>query len=135
MTHFPQLVEYLKYNQKVSLIQLESQLSEINNELRFNYRATSGAVSIVNYGIKMAESFGLGPSVLASARRTIQLLEAAEGQAVEHSGIRNSLKKRKVIIQTAEKIEKIIASVGLDEEAKKVQLKQLTQDISKMNGV
>ena len=129
VTHFPQLVEYLKCHPKVSLIQLQTQLSEISNELRFAYRATNGAVSIPNYGIKMAECMGLDPSLLAFARRSVQLLESADGLGLEHAGIRNSLKKRKMVLQVAEKISKTKSLANIDAQVRQQEVQQLIQSL------
>jgi DNA mismatch repair ATPase MutS len=130
VTHFAQLVEYLKCHPKVSLIQLQTQLSEISNELRFVYRATNGTVSVTNYGIRMADSIGLDPSLLAFARRSLQLLESSEGMGLEHAGVRNSLQRRKSVLQIAERISKVKETANIDDEARQIQLKNLVQTLS-----
>ncbi len=129
VTHFPQLVEYLKCHHNVSLIQLQTQLSDINNELRFAYRATNGVVSIANYGLKMAECVGLDSTLLAFSRRSIQLLESSEGLGLEHAGVRNSVQKRKMVLQIAEKISRIKASTNVDEQTRTLQLDKLVQSL------
>lgn len=111
-------MEFLKWHPKVSLIQLQSQISEINQDIRFSYRATAGTVSIPNYGIKIAEKMGLDREILNAAKRALQLLESAEGLGPEHQGVRNSLEKRKIILNVADKIIKIQSSTTLDEATK-----------------
>lgn len=97
------------------------------------YRATSGVVSMANYGIKMAELVGLDSTLIATAHRTVQLLEASEGRGIEHSGVRNALQKRRLILQTAEKVLKIKSMSSIDDETRQLQLRQLLLTLTEGN--
>lgn len=100
VTHFSQVVNYLKHHPKVSLIQLKAEISAISQDLRFLYRATSGTVEIEDYGMKLAHKCNLPDELLESAWSCLQTIKRNQGQgALEYSGIQNSLQKRKLIFQ------------------------------------
>lgn len=99
VTHFNQLVRYLKLHPKVSLIQLKAEMSSINQELRFLYRATSGIVDIEDYGMKLADRIGLPRDLMNSAREALEIIKRSQGEGIESSGIRTSLQRRKLIFK------------------------------------
>lgn len=102
VTHFIQLVNYLKFQPKVSLIQLQAEISSISRDLRFLYRATSGVVDVEDYGMKLAESVGLPSELIISAQKTLEEIKRTSGNALESTGIRSTLQRRKLIFKVSE---------------------------------
>ena len=99
VTHFSQLTRYLKLHPKVSMIQLQSEISSISRDLRFLYRATSGIVDIEDYGMKLAERSGLPSELMRFAWDSLSVIKRAQGDTLETSGIRSTLQRRKMIVQ------------------------------------
>lgn len=100
VTHFGQIVNYLKHHPKVSLIQLKAEVSSISQDLKFLYRATSGAVEIEDYGMKLAVKCGLPKELMEPAWTSLKMIKRSQGSGVaECSGILSTLQKRKLIFQ------------------------------------
>ena len=99
VTHFSQLVSYLKLHPKVSLIQLKAEMSSISQELRFLYKATSGVVDIEDYGMKLAIRVGLPTNLMESAFVGLEVMKRSQGDGIESSGLRKSLNRRKLILK------------------------------------
>lgn len=99
VTHFSQLTRYLKLHPKVSMIQLQSEISSINQDLRFLYRATAGVVEIEDYGMKLAERAGLPRELMGFAWDALSAIKRSQGDTLETSGIRSTLQRRKLILQ------------------------------------
>lgn len=99
VTHFSQLIKYLKLHPKVSTIQLQSEISPISRDLRFFYRATSGIVEIEDYGMKLAERSGLPSELMGQAWDALNVIKRSQGDTLESSGIRATLHRRKQILQ------------------------------------
>lgn len=103
VTHFNQLTKYLKLHPKVSMIQLQSEISSINRDLRFLYRATSGTVEIEDYGMRLAERSGLPRELMEFAWNALEVIKRTQGDTAESSGIRSTLQRRKLILQVKSK--------------------------------
>jgi len=101
VTHFSQLTRYLKLHPKVSMIQLQSEISSISRDLRFLYRATSGIVEIEDYGIRLAERSGLPGELMGFAWDALRVIKRTQGDTPESSGIRSTLQRRKLILQVS----------------------------------
>lgn len=99
VTHFNQLVSYLKLHPKVSLLHLKSEISSINQELRFLYLATSGVVDIEDYGMKLAERSGLPLELMKLAKDALEIIKKTQGEGIESAGLRTSLQRRKMILK------------------------------------
>lgn len=99
VTHFIQLVNYLKLDPKVSLIQLQTEVSSISKELRFHYRATSRTVEIEDYGMKLAEKCGLPKELMKLAWDSLKSIKKAQGDDLESSGVKRTLQRRKTIFK------------------------------------
>ena len=104
VTHFGQLVNYLRIDPKVSLIQLQTEVSSISRDLRFLYRATSGVVGIEDYGMKLAEKCGLPKELMNSAWDVLEVIKRSQGDGIESSGIRTTLQRRKQILKVSMKL-------------------------------
>lgn len=100
VTHFSQLVNYLKLDPKVSLIQLQTEVSSINGDLKFLYRAASGKVEIEDYGIKLAEKCSLPMELMKSAWKSLKAIKRAQGvDSLESQGLKRTLQRRKNIFK------------------------------------
>jgi len=100
VTHFSQLVNYLKLDPKVSLIQLQTEVSSISRDLRFLYRATTGKVEIEDYGMKLAEKCSLPIELMKSAWKSLEAIKRAQGDdGLESLGVKRTLQRRKNIFK------------------------------------
>ena len=99
VTHFSQLVNYLKLDPKVSLIQLQTEVSSISRDLRFLYRATSGKVEIEDYGMMLAEKCSLPIELMKSAWKSLEAIKRAQGDGLESLGVKRTLQRRKNIFK------------------------------------
>ena len=102
VTHFSQLMRYLKLQAKVSMIQLQSEISSISRDLRFLYRATSGTVAIEDYGMRLAEKSGLPSELMRLSWDALRVIKRNQGDTPELSGIRSTLQRRKLILQVSQ---------------------------------
>lgn len=99
VTHFSSLVRYLKMHPKVTLIQLQSEISGISKSMRFLYQARSGVVEIEDYGMRLAEMSKLPQELLDTSWRVLGDIKRTNGQGIESSGLRTNLNRRKLILQ------------------------------------
>lgn len=104
VTHFNQLVNYLKLDPKVSLIQLQTEVSSISKDVRFLYRATSGIVDIEDYGMKLAEKCALPKELMKSAWKSLAAIKRSQGEGLESSGVKRTLQRRKTIFKVSKTV-------------------------------
>lgn len=114
VTHFSQLVNYLRSMPNVAIMSLA--VEEHSEKLSYSYRISPGSCAIQDYGLKLAKQTGLKERVLEVAYRASVVIKRAQGSDSRLVSVRKVLEKRKLVRQTAEKIRNMLECSKLPRE-------------------
>lgn len=107
-THFERMLRYLTSIPNVNSLNLGARQSD-EGGFRFSYKIGQGLCGVKNYGIMIARQCGISEAVLAIAESIKDQFEANcdEGGSESARMLTRKIMKRKLLIETAEKIKRV----------------------------